>query len=112
MGLIIEMVENHIDEVLAELKQAKKQALEAVGLQAEGYAQMYAPVDTGRLRNSISHKVIDNNSVAIGTNVEYAPYQELGTSRMSAQPFLKPACENHMDEYQAIVKKALKDVHL
>ena len=56
MGLIIEMVENHIDEVLAELEQAKKQALEAVGLQAEGYAQMYAPVDTGRLRNSISER--------------------------------------------------------
>lgn len=112
MGLIIEMVENHIDEVLAELKQAKKQALEAVGLQAEGYAQMYAPVDTGRLQGSISHKVIDDNSVAIGTNVEYAPYQELGTSKMKAQPFLKPACENHMDEYKDIVKKALKDVHL
>lgn len=113
MGLIIEMVENHIDEVLAELKQAKKQALEAVGLQAEGYAQMYAPVDTGRLQNSISHKVIDDNSVAIGTNVEYAPYQELGTSRMpKGHPFLKPACENHMDEYKDIVKKALKDVHL
>lgn len=112
MGLIFEMIENHIDDVLKELQVAKRQALEAMGLQAEGYAQFYAPVDTGRLQNSISHKVIDENSVAIGTNVEYAPYQELGTSRMSAHPFLKPACMNHVDEYREIAKQALKDVHL
>ena len=32
-------------------------ALEAVGLQVEGYAKYLCPVDTGLLRNSITHAV-------------------------------------------------------
>ena len=60
-------------------------ALEAVGLQAEGYAKLKCPVDTGRLRNSISHAV-KGNTVYIGTNVDYAPYVEFGTRKQRAHP--------------------------
>ena len=43
-------------------------------------AKVHAPVDTGRLRSSVT-KVIspDFKSAKIGTNVEYAPYVEFGT---------------------------------
>lgn len=95
-------------EVLRSLTSAKERALEAIGLQAEGYAKMLAPVDTGRLRNSISHTTNDE-AAYIGTNVEYAAYQELGTSKMAAQPYLRPAVENHVDEYKAIAERYLKD---
>lgn len=108
MGIVVQMIEDHTAEVLAEFKAKKKQALEAIGLQAEGYAQFYAPVDTGRLRNSISHKIADEDAVAIGTNVEYAPYQEFGTSKMKAQPYLKPACVNFMDEYKALADSIMR----
>ena len=43
--------------VEAALPGAIERALEAVGLQAEGYAKMKCPVDTGLLRNSITHAV-------------------------------------------------------
>lgn len=82
-------------------------ALEAIGLQAEGYAKMSCPVDTGRLRNSISHAT-QGNSAYIGTNVEYASYVEMGTSRMSARPYLKPAATEHGEEYKEIVRTYLK----
>lgn len=95
-------------EVLAALERQKAAALEAIGLQAEGYAKLKAPVDTGRLRNSISHAT-DEDSAYIGTNVEYAPYQEFGTSRMAAQPFLKPAATEHTDEYKRIAEHYLKN---
>lgn len=49
-----------------------EKALEKVGLSAERYAKLACPVDTGRLRNSISH-THDKNTAYIGTNVEYAP---------------------------------------
>lgn len=49
-------------------------ALEAVGMQAENYAKGLCPVDTGNLRNSITHEVENETTVAIGTNVEYAAY--------------------------------------
>lgn len=137
------------DLILNATQEQIDRALEAIGLQAEGYAQMKCPVDTGLLRNSITHAVAgqapakssysDNgvhadtpatrragtaglptehktgtysgntpqmgflfkkNAVYIGTNVKYAPYVEYGTRKTSAQPFLKPAVEDHIDEYR------------
>lgn len=83
-------------------------ALEKIGLLAENYAAKKCPVDTGNLRASITH-VVDaaDNAVYIGTNVKYAPYVELGTSRQKAQPFLRPAASEHSAQYRQVLKKAL-----
>lgn len=102
----IQITDNSAEFLAAMLRQ-KAAALEAMGLQGEGYAKGYAPVDTGRLRNSISHTA-DDDAAYIGTNVEYAAYQELGTSRTAAQPYLRPAVELHGDEYKAIAEQYLK----
>lgn len=67
-------------EVLAALSKGIPRALWAAGAVVEGQAKQNAPVDTGRLRNSITH-VESANSTTIGSNVEYAAAQELGTSR-------------------------------
>lgn len=83
-------------------------ALEEIGLLAENYAAKKCPVDTGNLRASITHEVdAGDNAVYIGTNVEYAPYVELGTSRQKAQPFLRPAASEHGAQYRQVLKKAL-----
>lgn len=53
-------------------------------------------VVTGRLRASITWRPgLDALSpyVDIGSAVLYAPYVELGTSRMAARPYLRPALE-------------------
>lgn len=49
----------------------------------------------------------------VGTNVQYAPYQELGHHTVSdgwvaPQQFLRPAMENHVEEYKRIIKNELK----
>jgi len=62
----------------------------------ESAAKRNAPVDTGRLRSSITHELgqAGRDLVArIGTNVDYAPHVEFGTYRMSAQPYLRPALD-------------------
>ena len=59
--------------VLAAVNSANSRALEIMGGKAESYAKQLCPVDTGRLRNSITHQQMDENTEAIGTNVEYAP---------------------------------------
>ena len=99
---------SHKDEVLDELDSKVEIALEKIGLRAETHAKKYCPVDTGRLRNSISHTQ-SGDTEYIGTNVEYAPYVEFGTSKQKAQPYLKPAVTNHIDEYKKIVKSTLKE---
>lgn len=48
-------------EVLNAMNDAVVRALERCGSQAEGYAKDLAPVDTGRLRNSITHSVDDGS---------------------------------------------------
>ena len=101
----IEMKSNKKD-VLNALNDQIAVALETIGLRAERHAKAYCPVDTGRLRNSISH-ASDEDSAYIGTNVEYAPYVELGTSRQKAKPYLAPAVQKHIDEYKKIVKDTI-----
>lgn len=57
-------------------------------------AKELAPVRTGTLRRSIA--VEDGPGeleVSIGTDVEYAIFQEFGTVHMAARPFLRPALE-------------------
>ena len=61
------------EQVLSAKKKKKKRGLEAIGLTAEGHAKKITPVDTGRLRNSISHAT-DKEAAYIGTNVEYAAF--------------------------------------
>lgn len=99
---------SHKDEVINEMEQAKHRALEIIGIKCEKYAKALCPVDTGNLRNSISHATNGSEYVDIGTNVHYAPYVELGTSRMSARPYLRPAVTSHMSEYKSIVENELK----
>ena len=126
----IEFIDNS-KEVLAAMQGAKMRALEKCGLVAEGYSKKLAPVDTGNLRNSISHEVVEN-SAYIGTNTEYAPYMEFGTGKytpggrpdswtyqddeghwhrtegVKAQPFLKPAVADHVDTYRKIIEGEMK----
>lgn len=119
--------------VLEEFKAACLRALERCGSQAEGYAKDLAPVDTGNLRNSISHKVDEDTLAAyIGTNVSYAPYVELATGIYAeggrptpwvyqdengnwhwtrgnkAQPFLKPSVADHAETYRNIIRDEME----
>lgn len=121
-------------EVLNEFHDAVLRALERCGEQAEGYAKDLAPVDTGNLRNSISHTVDeDEPAVYIGSNTSYAPYVELATGIYAeggrptpwvyqddngnwhwtagnpAQPFLKPAVADHAQTYSNIIKDELEN---
>ena len=83
-------------------------AMEEIGLLAERYAKEEAPFDTGRLKNSISHDS-DKDSAVIGTNVEYAPYQEFGTVKQpGGHPFLRPSVQNHIGEYRNRVLTRLR----
>ena len=59
----------------------------------QGTYEQPAPADTGSTR-----------TVYVGTNVEYAPYVELGTSRMGAKPYLRPAVENSRKKIEKAIE--------
>jgi HK97 gp10 family phage protein len=66
-----------------------------LGVNVQSSAKSHCPVDTGRLRSSIQttspRATTTGPAVRIGSNVNYARYVEMGTRRMRAQPFLRPA---------------------
>ena len=97
----------NIDEAI---KKGVTNALVGLANIAVTQARSIVPVDTGRLRNSITWKMkeqqgrisansesdtitapTDDLQVAFGTNVEYAPYVEYGTDKMAAKPYIAPS---------------------
>ena len=106
-------VTSNVGDVKNALPEVLEKALMEIGIEAEGHAKEIitekGAVDTGRLRNSITHALDGTKAVHIGTNVEYAPYIEAGTSRMKARPFLRPAIEDFKDEYKEILENNLKN---
>ena len=131
----IEITDNS-KEVSAAIEAAILRGLEKIGLVAEGYAKKLCPVDTGNLRNSITH-VVDEQELAaiIGTDSEYGAYVELGTGIYAeggggrptpwvyqdakgnwhytrgnkAKPYLKPALADHAQQYRDILVNELKN---
>ena len=104
-------IESNVDQVEQALTEKVQTWLVAVGLDAEGVAANKAPVDTGRLKDSISHAVVESEkAVYIGTNLEYAPYQEFGTSRgVPGKHFIQFGATAHQAEYKALLEEKLKE---
>ncbi len=118
-GIEISLTDNS-DLAKDALEDQLEQALTAVGITAENNAkreitravydqpESKSYVRTGRLRNSLTYYVAMNEkAVYIGSAVEYAAPVELGTSRMRARPYLRPAVANYTDEYKNLIKQAL-----
>lgn len=153
-------INDNSPQVKAEFQSAVLRALEKCGLVAEGYAKRLCPVDTGNMRNSITHALVgtpgktlkytpemqkagkeptalevpvsEENVLYIGSAVFYAPYLEMGTGKYysggrqepwlykdakgethmtsggKAQPFLKPAIADHVQQYKGIIEDELK----
>lgn len=75
----------------------KRDALEKLAREIAADARRFVPIDTGRLRDSIETTVIGDDTVRITASAEnqqgdvYGGYVENGTSKMDAQPYMKPA---------------------
>lgn len=70
----------------------------------------YPAVDTGRLRQSITHDVEQDGSTVIGrvgTNLVYGSYLETGTSKMNPRPWLKPSLAINREKIHEIIVSAI-----
>lgn len=70
-------------------------------------------VDTGRLRASITHRLLresDTKMIAeVGTNVEYATDLEYGTSKRFKHPFLTPALDKNIQSVVDLQRDAIRE---
>ena len=104
-----------LEGLIKRLAKAKAQkhitaAMRKGTLLVERGAKMKAPVDTGRLRSSITSEVrgVGADTVGVvGSNVVYAPYQEFGTRKMPAHPYLRPALAEAKDKILDFFREAM-----
>lgn len=136
MGAKFVVKTDHTQEYIAEFTRKKAAALEAIGAMGEAFAKKECPVDTGRLRNSITHATKqfkgqgqykdkkgnsysdatahttpDGDAAYIGTNVEYASAVEYGDKavhKVGGAHFLQKAATGHAQEYKEKVQSILK----
>ena len=113
MGVSFEIYNDQTGEIIEASREAITRALEAIGFQCEAHAKTELQntptrIDTGRLRNSISHYV-EGDSAYVGTNVEYAIYVHEGTRKMAPNRFLKNAVMKNREEYKGIAESYLKN---
>ena len=103
-------------------------ALCPVGTPASTHKKHYIG---GTLRNSITYEV-NGDDLTVGSNVVYAPYVELGTGQyfqtppeweqftsqrgsgkghgyVKPRPYLRPAIEDHVEEYKKIIESKIRD---
>ena len=132
-------ITSNVDKVIQNTELAIEQALEICGGMCESHAKdnltAFPRVDTGTLRNSITHKVnSEDEEVYIGTNVDYGPYVEYGTGiyaeqggrqtpwfyvdakgkghytrGMKPSHFLRNALQDNMQEYQNVINDCLNN---
>jgi phage gpG-like protein len=124
--MTFEIKVDNTDAIIKATDEAIYNALDIIGHKAADYAAGLAPVQTGNLRNSMTSEVSQQEkAVYIGTDVEYAPFVEFGHHQqpgryvpaiekrlvrefVPGKPFLKPAIQNHIDEYKNILETELK----
>lgn len=134
----VKFTDNSADTIRAK-NRAVEAALEAMGNQAVSYAKSNITkagrIASGNMRNSMNHFVAGGEeTVYVGTNVQYAIYNEYGTGvyakggggrktpwsykdgngqwhttrGMKAIHFLKKAVQDHIGEYKRIAESILK----
>ena len=107
MNIEVRVENDNTAEIKAKVQAGITRALESSGLLVVGFASAMAPYDTGNLSGSINHRVSDKE-VTVGTNVYYGKFQELGTYKMAAHPFLRPAIQNNIGAIKSVIAQSLK----
>lgn len=117
---------SHKNEVMAQVQGNINRALVAMGMTGvasvkdrmeKGYHATYKPHlktmgtairDTGDLMRSMEYQLTGNDTVAVGTNMDYAMYVHEGTRKMKERPFIKDGIDENSDRILEIGKNELK----
>ena len=88
-------------------------AMRTATLLVQRDARIYAPVDTGRLRASITPQVVQMAEVVegiVGSNVSYARWQEEGNRYMKGKRFLQRAYEQNKERIMRMFEQVVRGI--
>ncbi len=95
-----------ITRIAGQLDKRAADVIAKAALDVESDAKENAPVDTGALKASIFTEILSGGATArVGPTVSYGIFQELGTHKMRAHPYLIPALERVRASFLAAWKE-------
>jgi len=100
-----------LDRMGGNVLDALEKATKQTSLAAQADARDNAPVDTGNLKQSIStehERSAEAATSTVYTNVEYGLYQEMGTVKMAAHPYMMPALNANKSTFEQLARKELE----
>lgn len=107
---------SEVDRLAVDLTKApgkvRRKVSQAIRKSAQGIqrdARRLCPVRTGALRDSISTD-IGALEAEIGPTIFYGKYQEFGTSKMSPNPFMRPAFDRRAPLLERSLGDAVEDL--
>ena len=104
--VVIRLDMTELEDLMKNLDPRARDIVRKVAFRAQGHMKMLAAVDTGAMRNSIDTEFLNDGFTAhVGPHVEYAIYQEFGTHKMAAHPFVVPGLEKACRDYDDLVKE-------
>ena len=111
----VRIIEDTVTPVLAKLPHNIQVGVhggfQETGKKMKEYAFEICPKRTGYLASTTHFTMLADLSYEFGADANYALYVELGTWKMAAQPFIRPAFEAHLaDINQSIVDALMKAV--
>jgi HK97 gp10 family phage protein len=95
------------NEVINKVEEAIKKALKNVIVDIANDVVKGSPVETGNNRRSIQYEVKELEGSIYSTS-GYGGYLEVGTVKMNARPYFKPALDRHLKELPEGIKTELK----
>lgn len=98
---------SRIPQVRGRVKANVGRAVKTAVFKIEARAKMRSPVDTGFLRSSIQGDMTGDMQGVVNVSAHYGVFVELGTVKMSAQPFFTPAIEETRPEFLRDVARAV-----
>lgn len=98
-------------QVAAQIDAALQAAMDETAQAARTNAQGRARVDTGAMRDSIDATVTGGGgrkrTLTLSIGVPYGIFHEIGTSRISAQPMIRPAIDEEAPRLTQRIRAAL-----
>lgn len=84
---------NNLTRIAARLPEAVSAIVRKAAFDVEANAKAVVPVDTGKLKNSITSEFPSQTKAIVAPHTDYAAYVEYGTRKQRAKPYMRPAAE-------------------
>jgi len=96
---------NNLPRIAERLPEAVSAIIRKAAFDIEANAKAIVPVDTGKLKNSISSEFPSPTEAIIAPHTDYAVYVEFGTCHQRAQPYMRPAAERVAPAFLAAMQR-------